>query len=323
MSETRSLDGRMVWVDWMKVWAMWAVIWGHFFAKGDVYVYMFNLQVFCVLSGFLYKKSPDWRSCLTRCFWQLLIPTVILSLVMHGEAWLRCIAQGDAYPVSWLWFARWLFLGHQWCMGPCWYFYSLIVMRILMQLLPEGRWAYVASFLALSAGAVAWHQMGMEASNANVNVLLCMPFFLIGVLLRPWRARLSGWRNLPVECVALVVSVASLLACARWNGYVWMYLCDYGNSYLLFIIGGMSGAVILYVVSHWLERLPYRSMVVTLSRGSILIVGLHYIVVRRLVELPDRLWGDDLLCSLLLLLLFVPLVRLAELFCPLLLGRRK
>ena len=100
-----------------------------------------------------------------------------------------------------------------------------------------------------------------------------------------------------------------------------MYLCGYGNNFALFLVGGIAGAMMLYVVSLWLSRLPYRQMVLTLSKGSILIIGLHIVIVRRLTELPDRIWGEDLLFSVLILLAFIPLVRLAELFCPLLLGQ--
>ena len=71
---------RLVWLDWMKVWAILSIIWGHFFSTGHVYLYVFSVQVFCVISGFLYKKAPDWRSCLQKCFWQLFVPTIILSI---------------------------------------------------------------------------------------------------------------------------------------------------------------------------------------------------------------------------------------------------
>ena len=79
----------------------------------------------------------------------------------------------------------------------------------------------------------------------------------------------------------------------------------------------------LYTVSLWLSRLPYRNMVTTVSKGSILIIGLHIIIVRRLTELPDRLWGEDLLLAILILCCFIPLIQLAELFFPLLLGRHQ
>lgn len=312
---------RLIWIDWMKVWATLAVVWGHFFAKGDVYVFVFNLQVFCVISGFLYKKSPNWEVCIKKCFWQLLVPTIILSTIMHLEAYFRCMALGRSYNISWLWFYKWLLLGHRWCMGPCWYFYSLIVIRLIMQLLPERRWIYALLFVLLSCSAIYLHYVGFQASNSNINVLLCMPFFLIGVFLKPLKMTFNGIHNYWLEILLFVTSVFLVIFCGNYNGYVWMYLNSYGNNYLLYILGGMAGVVMLYSISLWLSRLPYQEIGHILSKGSLLIIGLHIIVVRRLTDLPNRMWGEDILFSILIMLCFVPVIIVADRFFPILLGR--
>ena len=314
---------RLVWLDWMKVWAILSIIWGHFFSTGHVYLYVFSVQVFCVISGFLYKKAPDWKTCLQKCFWQLFVPTVILSVIMQLEAYLRSLGEGVPYNISWPWFFEWLLLGHRWCMGPCWYFYSLIVMRIIMQALPQKKWIYVLLFLLLSAGAIALNYRGIEISNANTNVLVCMPMFLMGVFLKPLKTSLTNLHHYALEVALLVVAVALIWFCGKYNGYVWMYLCGYGNYFPLYIIGGMAGTLLLYVLSLWQSRLPYHSMVTTLSQGSILIIGLHIIIVRRLTELPNRLWGEDLLMAIFILIGFIPLILFADRFFPLLLGYHK
>lgn len=314
---------RLVWIDWMKVWATLAVIWGHFFSKGDVYVYVFHLQVFWVISGFLYKKQKTWKTCIQKCFWQLLVPTVIFSFLMRFEVYCHGLVIGEKHDMSWLWFFKWLLLGHRWCMGPCWFFYSLIIIRLIMQLLPEKKWIYALLFMVLSLVAIYLHMIGFEVSNANVNVVVCMPFFLIGLFLKPLRQRLNELHNYLLETCMLIASFFIVVLCGHYNGYVWMYLNGYGNNYVLFIIGGMAGAMMLYVISLWLNRLPYRNMVQTLSKGSILIIGLHIIIVRRLTELPNRFWFEDVLFSIMILLLFIPIVRVAELFCPTILGQHK
>jgi len=314
---------RLVWIDWMKVWATLAVIWGHFFSKGDVYVFVFNLQVFCVISGFLYKKPKDWKTCILKCIWQLFVPTVILSVLMHLEAYCRGFIIGESYDISWPWFFEWLLLGHRWCMGPCWYFYSLIIIRLIMQLLPEKKWIYVLLFIVLSSVAIYLHLIGFEVSNANINVIVCMPFFLIGFFLKPLKQWLNGLQNYLQEVCMFIASVFTVFLCGNYNGYVWMYLNGYGSNYVLFILGGMAGTMMIYVISLWLSRLPYRNMVQTLSKGSILIIGLHIIIVRRLTELPDRSWGEDILFSVMILVLFIPIVHIAELFFPTILGQHK
>ena len=111
--------------------------------------------------------------------------------------------------------------------------------------------------------------------------------------------------------------------CGNFNGYVWMYLCGFGNNFVLYIIGGIAGTAALYVVSLWLSSLPHRNIILTLSKGSILIIGLHIIIVRRLTDLPERTWGEDMFFAIMILLFFIPVIRLAELFFPLLLGRHK
>ena len=138
---------RLLWLDWMKVLAVFSSVWGHFFSLGHVYLYVFSVQTFCLISGFLYKKAHNWESCLNNCFWQLFVPTVIMSVMMHLEAAFRCWMNGVHYDISWLWFCKWLILGDRWCMGPCWYFYTLIVMRLIMQLLPERKWVYILLFI--------------------------------------------------------------------------------------------------------------------------------------------------------------------------------
>ena len=318
----KALDGRIVWLDWMKVWAILAIIWGHFFSAGYLYLYVFSVQVFCVISGFLYKRAPDWKTCIKKLFWQLLVPTIIMSVLMQLEAYLRGLASGGNYVIPWPWFFKWFMLGHRWCMGPCWYFYSLIVMRLIMQVLPEKKWVYLILFIVISAGAILWQQTGIKISNANLNVLVCMPFFLLGVFLKSLKNTLNGLDNLYLEFALLFFSIGAVVLCGHYNGYVWMYLCEYGNYFVLYILGGMAGSVMLYIVSLWLSRLPYRNMMMTISKGSILIIGLHIVVVRRLTDLPDRIWFEDLAFAVLLLLCFIPIIRFAELFCPLLLGKR-
>lgn len=314
---------RIVWLDWMKVWAILSIIWGHFFSDGHVFLYVFSVQVFCVISGFLYKKSQNWKTCIQKCFWQLLVPTIIMSTMMHLEAYIRSTALGLTYDISWPWFFEWLLLGHRWCMGPCWYFYSLIVMRLIMQLLPENRWAYAILFVTFSIGAIYLHIICFEASNANINVLLCMPFFLIGVFLKPLKSVFNNLHNYLIEILMFVISVALVILCGNYNGYVWMYLNGFGNNYVLYILGGMAGTIMLYSISLLLSRLPYRQMVQTLSKGSILVIGLHIIIVRRLMELPNRFWTEDLVFAVLTLLIFVPIIRFAELLFPILLGKGK
>ncbi len=315
-------QNRIVWLDWMKVMAILSIIWGHFFSAGHVYLYVFSVQTFCLISGFLYKKNSSLIICLRKCFWQLFVPTVIMSLIIHLADFFLCRARGVPYIIDWLWFFKWLLLGNRWCMGPCWYFYSLIVMRLIMQVLPDKNWVLCLLFCILSGGAILLHENGIVVSNANVNVLVCMPFFLIGFFLKSLKCVLKNLHNYYIEAGLLMLAIALVYICGNYNGYVWMYLCGYGNNYVFYLIGGIAGTMVLYVLSLWLGRQPYRSMVTNLSKGSILVIGLHIILVKRLMMLPARSCEEDLFFSILIMLCFIPIIRMTELFFPVLLGRK-
>lgn len=153
-------------------------------------------------------------------------------------------------------------------------------------------------------------------------LFVCL-FFLIGFFLKSLRVWLIKFNNFWLEIVIGFVSLALIWCCGTYNDPVWMYLCGYGSNYLLYIVGGVAGTVVLYVLSLWMAKLPYRNMVTSLSKGSILVIGLHIILVKRLMMLPARSCEEDLFFSILIMLCFIPIIRMTELFFPVLLGRKK
>lgn len=50
-------SSRLVWCDWMKAIGMYFIVAGHFFPIGYKYIYVFNVPLFFILSGFLCKKE--------------------------------------------------------------------------------------------------------------------------------------------------------------------------------------------------------------------------------------------------------------------------
>ena len=141
--------------------------------------------------------------------------------------------------------------------------------------------------------------------------------------MKPLKSVANNLHSYFVEAALALVAVLLVFLCGKYNGEVWMYLCGYGHYYGLYLVGGFAGTLMLYVLSLWLGRLGQSDMTTTLAKGSILIIGLHIVIVRRLTELPDRFWIEDFLLSVIILLFFIPVVRMAEKYFPLLLGMHK
>ena len=222
-------------------------------------------------------------------------------------------------PVSWFVFFKLFSLGFQGVMGPCWYFCSLIGMRIMMQLIPEKRWIYAILFVLFSLIGIWMHYCGLFFQHSIINIVLTMPFFLIGIFLK----NIKNYQidNIPMQMIILIIAILVLFWSSYNNGNVWMFRGEYGNNYFLFLIGGVAGATTLYIMANWLSKIPYHNMVVWISKGSIAIIGLHIIVVRRLIDLPNRLWIEDLFFSIMILFSFVPLIRILDIYFPTLLGK--
>jgi uncharacterized membrane protein YdcZ (DUF606 family) len=114
-----------------------------------------------------------------------------------------------------------------------------------------------------------------------------------------------------------VIIVAYLITylCSKYNGNVWCYINDYGKSFALYLIGGLSGSTIIFVMSKFLDKVQ-SSLVTTISSCSIIILGLHYELIKFFKISPEL----DFLSAFLILILFIPIIRICEKKAPILIG---
>ena len=114
--------------------------------------------------------------------------------------------------------------------------------------------------------------------------------------------------------IALLATVV-VLVCAQYNGYVWVYENGYGNHYLLYLLGGLAGTGLLYVISQLLNEI-HSDWVQTISRGSVVLLGLHVFIIR-FVKLGTLL---DYFSALCLTLIFIPIIKSCERYVPWVMG---
>ena len=61
MQYFNSKKTRVAWIDWMKTIGIYFIVLGHFFSIGYKFIYVFNVPLFFLISGFLCKKEKDNR----------------------------------------------------------------------------------------------------------------------------------------------------------------------------------------------------------------------------------------------------------------------
>lgn len=329
---------RILWIDWMKVLAMFLIIAGHLSVPGNRFIYVFSVPSFFILSGFLFKKEP-WSDHLKKTFWNLFIPMMALllinlvyraiandwGLIPVGKVILRSLAgyQGQNYAYGGL--------------GALWFVYTLIVSRLLMQLICSLP-AYVQkTVLALVntvflIGCVIYnhHEVSPYLQfNSIVNVLLAFPFFSIGFLLTPFKERISSFPLNAKTSLLFLVSIIIILICGKVNGLVYLYMCSYGDFLSLCLLGGTVGFYFLLFLSKIGETLIGGNIIIdSLGQGTIIILGLHVMLMTWLKNIRSALWnteyGFDLyFLALLTLLAFVPINLFFKRYLPILYGRMR
>lgn len=145
----------------------------------------------------------------------------------------------------------------------------------MLELLPDKKCIGIILAILFSVVAITLKRSGIFAQNAYINVMLSFPFFYIGMLLKAYKATINKKEQSSIYFLVFSFAVIITLLCSIYNGNVWVYMNDYGNSYLLYLIGGLSGTTLIFIICKWLDKVKL-SIVSTISTGSIIILGLHF-----------------------------------------------
>lgn len=197
---------------------------------------------------------------------------------------------------------------------------ALVLIKIIFQFFPRK----ILSWIVLPVCMVLHLYLGMngfKSNNAYLNACGGFFFFMVGVWLQS-RSCLSKKISTPYFLIGLILATAITLFVAIWNGKPGMHHNSWGNYYILFILGGLSGSVIVYLLSNRLSKWNSKALQL-LSSGTIVILGLHMHFIRLyqiVIPFPSSIW--DYLTAYLLLLLFIPIIQLIKNYFPVLMGKR-
>ena len=309
---------RLPWIDIMKVMGLFFIIYGHMFSYGYQYVYAFNVPVFFVISGFLFKEDQPASEFWSKLWRQLVIPMLAICLINNAYLLVNDLIH-HRLETSRLLFPVGILAGQQHYLDVCWFIYTLVLLKLisrfvrgnLFRILLAVAFLVVAFFVAPVIQSHDWR-------NAILCVLLSYPFFLSGSL-----AKASGFPVKPLSWVACligtVISGAVLFFVTRFNGDVFLYRFIYGNSILLYLLGGAAGTALLFFVSKLFDKSSV--WVKTLALGSVVVLGFH----RYLIILYRHFFDKnpfDILVALAILLLFIPVVCFCIRHIPWLVGNR-
>lgn len=311
----------------MKSIGIFLIICGHLLVPGNHFIYVFNVPLFFILSGFLSKRENNRKIFWNKIWWNLIVPTIILFLINMFIDFSALYIKGN-FKYDYIWQRPVLsIIGMQGQdynaggLGVLWFVYTLIICKILLQFIPNKHECIFVISLCFIMLVIAYilNIKGVIIYNSIVNCLLCFPFFSIGYLLRPLRTNLSNIKS-KYQIAICITSLIIVLLCGQNNETVMLYKNSYGNNILLCLIGGFSGTCLIYSVSLLLNN-TLSGVIQVISGGTLLVLGLHYIIIHIVWQFINVNGLFRYIESIIILLMLIPLIIIVRKYFPILYGK--
>ena len=186
---------RYNWIDWMKAIGMFLIVYGHYFSYGATYIYVFNVPLFFIISGYLYKKETSTKVFWLKLFYNLIVPMLFLVVIMQLYLLTRRILWGQSsiYEIKDIIIN--IIIGQQKELGACWFIYTLALIKILRFYIPEKKLFITNLFIIPTFLLISYYlsHKALFIGNAYTNTLLAYPIFAIGENIQKYKNTINSF----------------------------------------------------------------------------------------------------------------------------------
>ena len=318
----------------MKTIGITLIVFGHFASPHNVYAYVFSVPLFFLISGFLSKREENHTVFWKKIWHNLIVPMLIICTINYLYVCARHYISPiegffpDTPPI----FIAKLLLGVHKSVETLWFVYTLIILKIILQYLPKP-WLHCVLFAVCLATAFCINEYKLTLLGKSLyytpcaitSVFVSYPFYMIGYWLRNLREAFNKYHTQSVSAYFILIACALIVFyCGHNHSVVKLYICRYGDSILLFLLGGMAGSACVYIISKLVTQVSSTKVQVLgalISQGTILILGFHMPLVDffRNFELTSDIQAAAF--SILIVLLFVPIIMLFKKYAPVIMGK--
>ncbi len=250
---------------------IYLVILGHFpFNESNVFfeklIYAFHMPLFFFISGYLHKDTMFSLPILKKILYSLIVPYIIYNVVFIVPHFIRydfSIIVEDLKNICLVRFPANI---------PTWFFVSLFWVKVFSMFCKSKQMYIIISLLCVVALYINNffpypETFGIKAAFA------AFPFFVIGFLLKDKPFKLIKPKY---STFIFIIVLFLLIVFVNKYGYVNMYLGIFKSIVFYFAIGAIVSIAIVYLSNF----LPLKNNIIkTVSRGTMLIVGTHWIII--------------------------------------------
>ena len=308
---------RISFIDVAKATCIILMVIGHW-AENEMlitYIYSFHMPALLIISGYLYRSHS-----LTKTVLGFLIPIIIFSLfnlmvkILIGE--LKMTEISFHYAFFGIFHYRYG-LGDGLFMGD-WFIWALIGLRMLFGDIKE--LGFIRHYYLQIAFACVIY-MTLESYLIEINSLFrgyyiglmipSLPFFCTGLFLKN-----KGWRSHHVSYKFIIPLLLCSVFIPLLNGHCSINSHLYGQSYLIFFMNAIISTMTLFILS---AKIPNSKYIVTISKGTFVILGTHMPILQTLEYLfPRKIY---FLFPIITVTICYYLIIICEKYYPILLGK--
>lgn len=327
---------RFNWVDWAKSIGILIVVLCHTpqcptFA--NAFFCSFQMPLFFILSGYLHKNIDTINNALKKYWNTLIIPYLLFQIIFYPYWYI--VQKYDGFDVSTIYSA--LIDPFLECLigipinKVTWFLVALLIMKLYANIILSKkhclRLAIMSSLIAIITRYIMYAENDtIKISYAIDSILIFFPFFFLGYFIKKYNLLhcilMVSWRKYMILIISLFISIALL----KTNSL------DYSSFLLFYYLKGISGSLFIICICLIINNLK-SDIVYTISTGTILIFGLHWMFIGSFNFLVKQIAGIQgeirypTLIALLIALGIVFINYFIILFCkkhfPIILGYRK
>lgn len=327
------------WIDLAKVTGIFLVIYGHGGLANPVLkgvIYTFHMPLFFLLSGLLYHPI-SLKKTLKKDWHTLIIPYLLLNFL--------CLIPFLLSPLKGTFTLERLFqrlgaialgLGYEhnyWIpvCTPCWFLISLFLARIIFSLAHKHFNNKSITIIAITSIVITFilHIKHIDLLIPLDSTLLAMPYLCIGYKLKTILLDNNIVTYNKSNYLLVVISLFSLtylIWC--FNGPVDTNKCLYGNSMILYYLGGISGSLGICFLSKCIKIEGKFNH--TIASGTLLIIGLNLWMIVFVKKIFNIIFPNTeisgfmgFIIAVICLIIFYLLIKIAKRYFPIILGKRK
>ena len=324
---------REYWIDWAKMLLIYLMIVAHsgrISTVADVLICSFHMPAFFFISGYLHKMNPNILNGIKADFKRLIVPTLFFYVVCYCFWLAERLLRGDFADLSYndlmVKPLLGLFIYDRTIATPMclvtWFLITLFFAKFLCNFLLRYPTSVVIVFLVIDVIILS------TINEGNFRLLyfpqregVAFPFFIVGYYCKKhgWFNSLSNLSQKHVYNIGLfIVLLVLFISLALYNERVGIHSFHFGKSIFLFYPIAFLGVLVIYLFSRCLGSFVFNRFILTISSGTIVILGFHRLFLRGFGTLFDKfsIPVEGFILSFVILLFCYPTILLCNRYIP-------